>query len=127
MLVRQRQLFENRRMLRFFDFFPSFPIFSKMDDIIRPKHLAAKQAAEAEAGAAAAADAAKQEEMIQAYAAYLEEVKASDPAEYKRIVDDMMSAAPDGLKAKMSRGTLWWWWCGVVWGSLGSLGLVWWL
>ena len=77
----------------------------KMDDIIRPKNLAEKQAAEAQAGAAAEADAAAQEEMIQAYAAYLEQIKASDPAEYKRIVDDMMSAAPDGLKAKISRGT----------------------
>ena len=75
-------------------------------DIIRPKNLAAKEAAAADAAKMDAANAAAQEEMIQAYAAYLEEVKASNPAEYKRIVDEMMSAAPDGLKAKMQRDGL---------------------
>ena len=73
-----------------------------MDDIIRPKNMVARE--EAKARASAAEETKKQEEelMMQAYASYLEDLKAKNPEEYKKVVDDMMEAARggqmDGLK-----------------------------
>ena len=54
-----------------------------MDDIIRPKNMVARE--EAKARASAAEETKKQEEelMMQAYASYLEDLKAKNPEEYK--------------------------------------------
>ena len=42
-----------------------------------------------------------QELMIQAYAEYLEGLKKSDPKEYKRVMDDLISKTPGALESKM--------------------------
>ena len=63
------------------------------DDIIRPHNAAAAEKARADAAKQQAEAKAQEERMMQAYADYLEDLKAKDPAEYKQVVDDLMAAA----------------------------------
>ena len=71
-----------------------------MSDIIRPHNQIAREKEQAEAKLKAESKTQEDELMMKAYADYLDELKESNPEEYKKIIDDMMkqSGGMGGLK-----------------------------